>query len=446
MADTGSGIGTPIVPGSPVLPGTPTAGVTTALPRTSLSLYRYAQIMGINPVHFSGAEVTGLFSEQPCSKVWPRHTWQSFEQASWEDLSWAIKDAEQTISHWLGYNVAPWWTMEEEWPYPKYRGRHFTNAINMNGQRPSICVQQGKIIAGGQRAATVVHAGVTVAYSDEDSDTLEELATIVATIPGGMTISDWRDVRVYYPSTGADPRWEIRPLDEVTVDAGAGTVTILAKAYQFVDQDLRSAMPNGGFTPINITTTNNYISTVDVYLEQNDATAQGSQLLWEQRPLTSCGVCSGVGCDECSFVTQDGCLPVRNGGAGLVVPTPATYSGGWASNALTIPRSPDKVKLWYYSGNIGEEYRMSLSSDPLDHWLANAIALLATSRLDREVCSCNNDNFKRLQRDMAFSSAQGNFLAISDEIKNAPFGSRTGEVLAYRAVKYTPKYITVAVL
>jgi len=205
-------------------------------------------------------------------------------------------------------------------------------------------------------------------------------------------------------------------------------------------------MPNGGFDPINITTTNNNVGTVDVYLEQNDATAQGSQLLWESRPLTNCSVCSGVGCDECSFTTQDGCLPIRDGNAGLVVPTPATYTTSWASNTLTVARSPDKVKVWYYSGNIGEEYKMGLSSDPIDFWLAQAIAWLATARLDREVCACNNDNFTRLQTDMAFSSAQGNFLAISEKLQEAPFGARAGEWLAYQKVRHARKYYTVAVL
>jgi hypothetical protein len=403
--------------------------------------------MQINPLHFNGGRNSGLFTKGdfPCEKVWPRHSWQSQEQASWEDLALAIRDAEQTLGQWLNYNVAPMWSIEEEHRFPRYWNGHFTNAININGQRAGVFLQKGRIIAGGQRLATTIHAGVTVVYSDEDADGYSETATITATIPGTVTVSDWRNVRVFYEGRSADPRWEIRPLTTVTV-AGS-TITIVAKAYLFVDQDLRAAMTAvGGFDPLDFDDLSALVATVDVYLITNDTTNTASRMVWEMRPLITCSVCSGVGCDECGVTTQNGCLVVRDGNLGYVVPTPATYDSGWASDTLSIGRSPDKVFLWYYSGNVGEDYRMNLSNDPLDYWLAQAIAWMATSRLDREVCHCNSDHFDWLQQDMAFVSPAGNFLTIAEPIQQAPFGTRRGEWLAYQKVRHTAKHITVGIL
>jgi hypothetical protein len=399
----------------------------------------------MNPIHFSGAEHPSLFATlKGCQKPWPRHTFQSTNQASWEDLAYSILDAEQTIGRWLHYFVAPEWTIKEEHRYPKYLNRYFTNAINFNGQRPTINVQRGEIIAGGQRLATVIEEDVTVTYTDGDGDGFAETGTIVATIPGGVTVDDWREVQVFFVDTDADPRWEIRPIDSITISGS--TITIVAPSWQFIEPDLHGAWPTStDYVPVDVETVTPFAGTVDVYLVQNDTTATASRLMWQQRPTGDCNICSGVGCDECNYTTQDGCLPIGDV-PGKVIPTPATYNGSWASAELTVCRSPDKVQVWYYSGLTGKDYLAEYSNDPLEEWLATAIAWLAIARLDREVCDCNNEMWERLQMDMAFVSPQGNFLTIAESIQQSPFGTKRGEWMAYQRVKFAKKFYTVAVL
>lgn len=82
-SDPNVGVGTPITPGV----GT---GLSLALPLkpTLLSLPYYAQIMGINPVHFQGAAGDDVWpAGGVCGDVWPRYSWQYADRVSHEDLA-----------------------------------------------------------------------------------------------------------------------------------------------------------------------------------------------------------------------------------------------------------------------------------------------------------------------------------------------------------------------
>lgn len=440
MADN-VGTMTPITP--PIPGGGDALVVARALPWTHLSPARYAQIMGINPIFIMGATITNYFEEfADCERPWPRHTFQSSDQASMEDLILSIKEAEQDIAHYLGYNVGPdWVTGDDKYQWPLYRNNHFTNGINELGRRTGIQLRRGEFIAGGRRAVELIELSATVSYTDQDGDLFEETATIAVT----TTVTDWREIKVYVPGKGGDRRWEIRTPRSVSLSAGIATIVF--DSWQLVDPDIASSLPQASYTPVDLADAAQVFSTVDVYREYNDTTQSACELIWERRPAYSCSYCGGIGCAECTPITQGGCLVSRSQLAGFVVPTPGSYSSGaWASAEFTGGRSPDQVKMWYYSGYRSEEYLVGYSNDPLDQWLAEAIAVLATARLEREICICNSERIKRLQDEAAFSSEAGNFLAISDDLQASPFGTKVGEVQAYRRVKRAKKHKVVAVL
>jgi hypothetical protein len=383
--------------------------------------------MGINVIHFSSGYAEGLFDPHiSCPKIWTRHTWQQPDQVSHEDLANAIAEAERTISEYFNWNVAPQWTVEEEYETPNMVGHVRGTGWNFNRQRSAMMLKRGKVIAGGRRAVTLIRAEAPIIYDDPDGDGFKERATI--TVPTSVT--DRREVKLYVAAKNADPRWELRPIDNLSI--AGGTLTIRADSWVFMDPDLQSRFPGAsGWQPIDISDSTNFLEHVDIYREYNDTSAAAAEFTWSQNE-----------CSTDEWTAQNGYMrPLYLDGA--VTAVPGTYA---TAVPYTVSRIPDRVRLWYYSGHISQEYRAGFTTDPLDHNLAQAIAYLATARLDREICECNKKWINDLRYDMAFSSAQGNFIAISENIVSAPFGSKRGEYMAWLAVKNLDRYMQVALV
>lgn len=130
------------------------------------------------------------------------------------------------------------------------------------------------------------------------------------------------------------------------------------------------------------------------------------------------------------------------------MPRAASYSSAtdsWNTSALEIAREPNYVQLWYYSGETSTEYEQGKTNDPLSHHFAQAITWLATARLNHNICACGNAKAiaDDLRKDLAVVSPEGNFVVAIDEVMNNPFGTRKGEVLAWRSIRrLTPKVLT----
>jgi hypothetical protein len=119
----------------------------------------------------------------------------------------------------------------------------------------------------------------------------------------------------------------------------------------------------------------------------------------------------------------------------LVVPTPASYDdeeGAWAGGCLSVCRDPDFVKLWYYSGLIDDGYLAGTSQDPLSNWMAMSIAQIATARLQKPLCACSNVTAlaDEWRQDVSRLGEGGSML--SPAALDNPFGTRRGEVLAWK--------------
>lgn len=449
MPSSGGTTGTPISPG----PGTGLT-IAEALPATLLSLPRYAQLIGINPVHFMGATAPsagiGIFpvSRNTCNDLWPRYSWQSADRVSHYDLALAIRDAEEAIAELLGWYPAPTFIAEEIHQMPRHYRRDVwrSGALNVRGQRVSIQTEFAKVLAGGQRAVDFINTATTgggsLVYSDEDGDGFAETATI--TLATTLASAFARGIKIYFADKAGAPEWEIRPARSKTITASGYFVAVLP-SWLFIDPDVLAAYPTTvGYAAVDVSTVANYVTSVDVYLEYLNDIVISSQFYWEPQPrsiapLTGyCTQCSGEGCPACEFTTQDGCLHVRDANLGIVVPQPATYDSdntSWYQNTYVYDRDPDFVKIWYQAGLLDNDYLKGQTLDPLSLFWAQAIAWLTTARLERPFCSCANvmSLCDKMRQDLAFTGTDTAYQISESDIGN-PLGTKRGEILCWKRI------------
>lgn len=396
---------------------------------TLLSLSRFAAIMAVSPVHFSGARGQDVWLDYgSCDDIWPQYAWQiDSEIVSREEVAFAIASAERDIAQVLGYWPAPVW-IENEMVYWPRNGSNIVNA------------EWGNILAPGKRGAVSILDAAAVVYSDPDGDGWQELATI--TVP--TTFTDRREIKLFTAGKGGQAPWEIRPLLDVVITAGIAVIT--ANSWSLIKPELWEVKPStSGFAAIDITNTANFVTEVDVWRIFNDSTQAGARFIGGAYSYNSggfywsCSSCQGAGCEVCGVTVSDGCFTIANHHHSMLIPFPASYvDGAWANTVLSGP--PSTVSLNYYAGETSQEYRAGGSLDPLSDYLAEAIAWIAVARLGKGACGCGRikSRFDALQRDMAQFRAEANGPLYShfaaEQTFNNPIGRRAGEVQAWERV------------
>lgn len=403
-------------------------GMSRASTPTLLSLDRWARILQINPVHFSGGVGSPIWpANGACQDIWPQYSWQTDEElVGREEVAMAIANAEQDIKNALGYSPAATWEIDEAHPYSI--NRHLRTF-------PSTRTEFGMVVGPGRRAVTLIDDNAAVTRSDPNADGWAELATVTVS----TTVTDVREVKVYFAGHDGDPEWEIRPLRSVTISSGVAT--ILIDAWLLFDPDLWEAHPNTEqpFAGIDIADSDNFVTVVDVYREYNDTSLAGVTFFSGGDGLACCG---GAGCDVCAGSSYEGCFSVRDERLGTVAPFPATYNGdAWTYYYPSHCERSQRISLNYYAGLRDKAYLRRKSLDPLSHYMAEAIVWLSVARLPDAICNCNNirDRIEDLQKDASMIREGG---AVSplyarfekmDTFHN-PFGYRVGEVKAWQRV------------
>lgn len=407
---------------------------------TLLSLDGFAKIMGIAPAHFNGAIADTVWLQRGnCGDVWPQYAWQSQDElVGREELAMAIGEAENDIKRVLGYAVAPEWIVQEVHDYPRYHRRDLTAyGKDIRGLNKTIETNWGKIISPGQRAVSAIATGVTVTYSDADGDGWKELATITTS----TVLDDTSEIKVYFAGKSGMREWEIRPVRSKTISGATLTITI--DSWKLIDPALWEAYPTSAdFQPINIETVDNFVTTVDIYREYTDTTAASVTFYWEPTYTAPfpCPTCAGSGCTVCTLTTQAGCFAIRDAEAGSVAPSPGSYdedTGLWTSEGFTASRDPDQVKLYYYAGNLSQRFLSDQAYEPIDDYIAQAVAYLAVARLEYSLCSCSNvrNVAAELRRDLTANTSDKNYARTGNmDVFSNPFGTRKGEVMAWQRV------------
>lgn len=420
----------------------PIVGAPTVVPnykppvKTILSLARYAEIMGINPIQFMSGTDTGiLFPTTGCTDRWWHFPWQDSNKVSRTDIAMEIKRAEQDITSQLKYFPGPNWIEEEEQPYTKYHRRELTamRGFTPNGQYKSVNLKYGKHVAFGKRAVSLVAADAGVIYTDDDGDGFSETATIM--VPTSLTNAC--EIKVYHPGYLGNELYEIRPIKTKQITGGNAIITF--DVWYLFKLSLQSAWPGSSVTgpaPIDATDSDSYVTSVDVYREYADP-AEQCTLYWEGAPYSYCDSCGGTGCPSCDSITQVACIQPRSEFRNSVVVIPAIYdSGSFTPSTFCAGREPDRVKVSYMSG----DYEILNGCREVPDDLAQAIAYIATARLSRPLCTdCENVSAKEqyLSTDLIYITRgeSNDTKFVTREVSNCPFGTTRGEVEAYRIIK-----------
>jgi len=344
---------------------------------TWLSLDEWAEIIGLNPLHFNSLSST-LFDNNSCGDVWFQYSWQNSDRVGRDDLAMAIQEAEQEISKEVGYNIMPDWTVEERviYPRPLLNEMYNLTGTNTRSNMKSVELPRGHIIYGGVRAKTNQGRASAVVRTDPNGDGYSELCTVTV----ATTVTDTNEIHVYYTGHDGDDAWEIRPIN-VSISAGVATITF--HSWQIVDEhtitDMNASAVDGDAAA-------SYETNVDVYRVYNDPATQ-VQFMWENA-LDCCDTCVA-----CTLGTQAGCFHLRDPRLGFVVPAPASWNStneSFDSAYWSACREPDQIRFWYYSGYQDKKIdRYNVRMSP--YW-KYAVAFFAASKLDRPVCGCSNVN------------------------------------------------------
>src|SRR5688572_22511535 len=115
--------------------------------RTWLSLDRFAQIVGLDPLHWNQLNSDALGQRVVCSEVWYQYAWQDSNRVSREDVAMAIQQAEQRLSSYIGYDLIPTWHLNEEVRTARpARADVFSTGVNVRGQTKSVRTQKGYLL------------------------------------------------------------------------------------------------------------------------------------------------------------------------------------------------------------------------------------------------------------------------------------------------------------
>jgi hypothetical protein len=374
--------------------------------QTLLSLDRYAKIMGISPVHFSGANQIELDDgrllfpiDNAQNNIWPQFSWQNSDQISRDELSLQIALAESDISKYLGFYPAPKWVERERHAYQTAYRPGYTFASIQDSQL-KIRLDHGKFINGGKRKVSLIQASVDVVYSDPDGDGFNEIASVTFSVNEPFNIGE---VRIYFEGYNGEKTYEIR--DPLTITYPAqypGNYVFKYYAWQMINPAKLTVLPtddtDGKVVNLNDPTTT--VSKVDVYREYN-------------------------------YTDNSCCVMYKPDGTSVNGNLART---GDAEYVLTLPEESiseyTHCELSYYSGNIDV-----FSPDYLTDDFATAIAYLATARLDRVFFANNNaTSFAiNLMDDWAITP-QGMFKNPPRDTFTNPFGTRRGEVMAWNRI------------
>lgn len=399
--------------------------------KTLIPLDRVAFYLGINPLSFNSVNLqSNYIPPSGCDAVWYQYEHQDFGRFSRESLAVILHEAEEKAQQYLGYPPLPRWIKEEEVRITQPFRPEWFNYGNMNarGAALSVNTRYGYVIEAGIVDKSVIEAGASVVYSDEDGDGYDELATVTVS----TTVTDIEEIRVFFPNTNGADIWELRPVD-VSIDATTSTATITFKKYLAVLPELWEAVAapdNPSALLVDGDDNTNFLQTVDVYRVYSDASQQ-AVLHFEP---SACSGAVGEG------NTQTAVLYVRDSKHGVVTFYPATYADGvWTATTSSCYGAPQKMFVWYKAGikNVDSDYPNIRMKPELE----KLIVYYALTLADKTICGCSNvENLYLYQsEDLAKmeSSSTGNSVSYQNtpEILNCPLGTSRAAVNLWRYIK-----------
>jgi hypothetical protein len=390
-----------------------------------LPLDEWRRIIGWHPFHFwQLADSTKAPVTSACNTLVFEASWQYADAAGRSDIVRAIQHAEDKLTDYLDFAPAPRAEYDEVTFGQFYDPRNtYLSSADGQGRWLSLNLEKRRVqTLGTMTVASIGDAAVTL--SDADGDGLNDTFTLTI----ATTVTDPDQIAVYfaaadrYDGSGISERWRITP---VSVSIAGGVATIKGRAWCIVKPVLYSGV---GVNAIEATG-NVYATTLTVCRRAVDTTQQGA-FLWEASP--------GAGCDTSdpsSYQLATARYIVRNSDAGIVAGEAAEYntaSAVWGATAWPVAYAPERARVHYVAGYTDGGPAMS-------EWMKVVVARLAAAELAAPICGCKvaNRELSRWQFDLALQSgaADAEGYQVSFEDLNCPFGTRRGQIYAWKEIQ-----------
>lgn len=407
-----------------------------ATTKTLLSLDRFAKILGINPVHFSGASGNEVWPVKAyCGSIWPQFTWQVPENiVSREEVAQSIFDAENDIKRALGYSPALTWEGPETINLISFwndRAAYHTWQYTQEQMPRLHKLRWGNVYSTGQQTEITNYGSLrNLTFLDVDGDGYNEVARIAN--PDTLNKPNLREWRFFMPDVNDANQIIGDPVElfSARLRNVSGTYYIEFDAWTLFRKQLLTMPPiMSGFQSVPIEQQANYVSAIYAVKDTGN-TLPAVKVRWADS-----GTCGNNTCPACTSQTQDGCLSIADKHLGMVWPQLGScINNVWQFYDCAACSNPVDMTVWYRAGLTSKAFEDGLTNDPLDDYWAQTIAYMAAARLDKPVCGCTNVQsiVSELQRDVTKPDSNGRTTAIDFDTLRNPFGTRVGEIKAWR--------------
>lgn len=390
-----------------------------------LTLERWRDMLGFHPYHFFQLANQKVPVTSACNTLVREYEWQNADAVGRQAIRDAIGVAVERLTEYLDYS-----------PYPRY----FEEVIPLRYQHfgfrcVNVRLAHGRFRAFGVEAFTALTTdNLTVSVVDLDGDGLNDAWT--ATFDGTEY-----DLETYiYPGdedlpwlgratsrNGPDCRWLFQA-ERYEIDEDAGTVTLFTRLGPAVKPALLGLPTQAGMTALDPDTDTNFIEEPRFYTRATNAngvTTADAAVIFEYDNPCGCGACS---CDGQGLpytrLGQGVALDPRTGEVTLY---PGSYDAAndvWSTGEFCGCGLPDRVKVRYLAGDDDCKWD-------------EITARLAAAELGKPICGCQgaNRDLYQWQFDLARAAgASDEQYDISDGDLDNPFGTRRGQVYAWRRV------------
>jgi len=420
-----------------------------------LALDDFRRIMGLAPFHFWGLLSTTLNPvTSACNDIVKSYAWQGTDALGRSEILEAIETAERKLRDYLGYAVAPEYR-EETVRWPRFYDHSRTRWANWDGHGEFIGTRlpfgSGYVQAVGVESLTLLGAASLangkLVITDADSDGLSDTFTITI----ATTATDPDKIAVYFGSTdrldgeAVGEKWRIKP---TKVTLSGGNAIIKGRYWLLVRPILYEGVNP---QPLDPAMAANFANTLDVYVrttDPNGVTVDDSQatLIWETEPCHGPWCCCSSCCGSLDYVPVDssfdpaaqglaiaraGIREARYGELNIGEAVLDATTGIWAATSWAAGREPDRVQVRYLagypleSGNVAQKYQ-------------TIVARLAAAEMVKDICACVIANKQVHQWSFDLARTAGNnderFTISLGDLDN-PFGTRRGQVVAWREVR-----------